>query len=60
MPQQMAGLIVYYNSSKYASVKDMVRDADRMFLTHERHDSPGGPDIKGFIKEMVGWRKTIF
>lgn len=51
---------LHYNSSRYASVNDMLRDADRMFLMHEAHDVPNGPDIKGFIKEMVGWRKTIF
>ncbi len=51
---------IHYNSSKYASVNDMIRDADRMFLTHERHDVPSGRNIKGFVKEMIGWRKTIF
>ena len=51
---------IHYNPSKYASVNDMVCDADRMFLMHERHDQPSGPDIKGFVKEMIGWRKTIF
>ncbi len=51
---------IHYNSSKYASVSDMVRDADRMFLSHERQDMPGDPGIKRFVKEMIGWRKTIF
>lgn len=51
---------IHYNSSKYASVDDMVRDANRMFLKHEKQDLSGGPDIKEFVKEMIGWRKTIF
>ncbi len=51
---------IHHSSGKYVSVDDMVRDADRMFLMHERQPSPGKTDIKEFVKEMVGWRKTIF
>jgi len=51
---------IHYNSHRYASIDDMVRDADRMFLNHERQLLPRETDIKGFVKEMVGWRKTIF
>jgi len=49
-----------YNSDKYASVDDMFRHADRMFLRHEREPASDETDIKRFIKELVGWRKTIF
>lgn len=51
---------IHYNSSKYASVNDMVLDAERMFLGHEQQLLSKEPDIIGFVKEMVGWRKTIF
>ena len=46
--------------SRYTSVDDMVRDADRMFLNHERQASTEDTDIIRFVKELVGWRKTIF
>lgn len=51
---------IHYNSHRYESVDDMVRDANRMFLMHERQASVGKIDVKKFVKEMVGWRKTIF
>ena len=51
---------IRHNPNKYASVDDMVRDADRMFLNHERQLMPDETDIRGFVKELIGWRKTIF
>ena len=49
-----------YDPDRYASVDDMLVDAERMFLNHEREPVPRESDIKQFLKEMVGWRKTIF
>lgn len=51
---------IQYNSTKYASVDDVLRDADRMFLKHEREPAPDRIRVKQFVKELVGWRKTIF
>lgn len=48
------------NSNKYASVDDMLRDANRMLLQHERQPVPDETDSKRFLKALVGWRKTIF
>lgn len=45
---------------QYASGNDMFIDAERMFLRHERQPIPHETDIKQFLKELVGWRKTIF
>ena len=51
---------IQYNSDKYASVHDVLRDADGMFLKHERQPLPDKTDVKQLIKALVGWRKTIF
>ena len=51
---------IQYNSNKYVSVDDMRRDADGMFLRHERQPLPDETDIKGFVEALIGWRKTIF
>ncbi|MGI9234462.1 MAG: GAF domain-containing protein [Woeseiaceae bacterium] len=51
---------IQYNSSKYASVDDVLRDANRMFLNHERQPASDGVSVKQFVRELVGWRKTIF
>lgn len=45
---------------RYASVDDMLVDAERMFLRHERQPVPQETDIRQFLKELVGWRETIF
>jgi hypothetical protein len=45
---------------QYASSHDMLFDAERMFHRHERQPIPRETDIKQFLKELVGWRKTIF
>ena len=39
---------------------DMLIDAERMFLRHERQPVPHETDIKQFLKELVGLRSTIF
>ena len=51
---------ILYNSNKYASVDDMLRDADGMFLKHERPPLPDKADMRKLLKALVGWRKTIF
>ena len=51
---------IQYNSSRYASVGGMLRDADRMFLEHEREPLPDTPIVKQLLKELVTRRKTIF
>jgi hypothetical protein len=48
------------NSNKCASVDDMRRDADGMFRKHERQPLLDESNIKGFVKTLIGWRKTIF
>ena len=45
---------------RYSSGEDMLVDAERMFLRHERQPAPRATDIKQFLKEMVGLRSTIF
>ena len=49
-----------YNPDRDASVDDMLLDAERMFLAHERVPIPDGPDISQFLKNLVSPRKTIF
>jgi len=49
-----------YSPTKYASVDDVLCDAKEMFLRHEQQPAADEIDIKQFLKEMVGWRKTIF
>ena len=49
-----------YNPDRHASVDDMLLDAERMFLQHERVPIPDGPDINQFLKKLVSPRKTIF
>lgn len=49
-----------YNPDRHASVDDMLLDAERMFLRHERVPIPDGPDINQFLKNLVSPRKTIF
>ncbi len=51
---------IQYNSDRYATVDEMFLDADRMFLSHERQPIRNEPDIKQFLKKLVGWRQTIF
>lgn len=51
---------ILYNSNKYASVDDMLRDANGMFLKHERPPQPDKTDVRKKLKALVGWRKTIF
>jgi GGDEF domain-containing protein len=51
---------IQYDSNKYASADNVLHDAERMFLRHERQPLPGDTEIKQFLKELVGWRKTIF
>lgn len=51
---------IHCDSEKYASIDDMVRDADEMFLRHERPRSPEKTDIIRVAKALVGWRETIF
>ena len=48
------------NPNQYKSGTDMLVDAQRMFVRHERQPAPHETDIKQFLKELVGWRKTIF
>jgi hypothetical protein len=38
----------------------MRRDADGMFRKHERQPLLDESNIKGFVKTLIGWRKTIF
>jgi hypothetical protein len=45
---------------RYASGNDILVDAERMFLRHEREPIPHETDFKKFLKELIGWRKTIF
>ena len=45
---------------QYPSSRDMLIDAERMFFRHERQPVPHEADIKQFLKELVGWRETIF
>ncbi len=49
-----------YNPDSDASVDDMLLDAERMFLRHERVPIPDGPTINQFLKNLVSRRKTIF
>jgi len=49
-----------HNPDREASVDDMLLDAERMFLSHERVTIPDGPDISQFLKKLVTPRKTIF
>ena len=49
-----------YDPDGDASADDMLLDAERMFLRHERVPIPDGPDIKQFLKNLVSPRKTIF
>ena len=49
-----------YNPDSDASVDDMLLDAERMFLRHERVPIPDVPDINQFLKNLVSPRKTIF
>ncbi len=51
---------IEYNSSKYTFIEDVLRDADRMFLSHERQPLSPRTNVKQVLKELVGWRKTIF
>ena len=51
---------IHCDSKKYACVEDMVRNADEMFVRHERPRLPQKVDIKGVAKALVGWRETIF
>ena len=51
---------IQYRSDKYASVDDMRREANRMFDSHEKQPALDESGIRVFLKEMVGWRKTIF
>lgn len=51
---------IQYNSDRYASVDDMVREADRMFLGHEKQSPPDASGINRFIGVLFGWRKTVF
>ena len=49
-----------YDPERYASVDEMLVDAERMFLMHERQAEPHETDAKHFLKKLTGWRKTIF
>ena len=49
-----------HNPDRDASVDDMLLDAERMFLNHERVTIPDGPDISQFLRKLVTPRKTIF
>ena len=51
---------IQYGANKYASVDDISCHADRMFSRHERPPAPAKAEVKKFLKEMIGWRKTIF
>lgn len=48
------------NVEQYSSGSEMLVNAERMFLKHEREPIPHETDIKLFLKELIGWRKTIF
>ena len=45
---------------QYESGNDMTVDAERMFLRHEQQPILHETDVKQILKELVGWRKTIF
>ncbi len=49
-----------YNPDRDASADDMLLDAKRMFLKHERVPIQDGPDINQFLKNLVSRRKTIY
>ncbi|MDH3747460.1 MAG: GAF domain-containing protein [Gammaproteobacteria bacterium] len=49
-----------YDPDRYATVDDMLVDAERMFLSHERQPVPHETDIKQLLKKLLGWRETIF
>lgn len=51
---------MHCGSNRYISVDDMRRDAERMFITHEKQPESDGAEVRKFLKEMIGWRKTIF
>lgn len=48
------------DSEKYTSTDDMLIDAGRMFLRHERDQTSTESDVRRFLKSLVGWRRTIF
>ena len=49
-----------YNPDRDTSLDDMLLDAERMFLRHERVPIPDGPCTNQFLKNLVTPRKTIF
>lgn len=51
---------IQYGSNKYASVNDMLRDAERMFLRHETQPLANEMYKNRFVHALLGWRKTIF
>ena len=51
---------VQNDPDRYSSGSDMLVEAERMFLRHERQPAPHESDIKQFLKELVGVRETIF
>jgi hypothetical protein len=51
---------IQYDPDRYASIDEVLREADGMFFRHERQPLPDETDINRFVKALVGWRKTIF
>ena len=51
---------LHYNTDRYASIDDMLVDADRMFLEHEPPPRPEASNVNRFLKRLIGGRKTIF
>jgi GGDEF domain-containing protein len=49
-----------YNPDRDGSLDDMLLDAERMFIRHERVPTPDSPFINQFLKDLVTPRKTIF
>lgn len=51
---------IQYEPENYASIDEVLREADGMFFRHEKQPLPDETDIKRFVKALVGRRKTIF
>ena len=49
---------IEFNFDKYASVADMRRAADGMFMRHEPPQSSDKTNLKRFIRSLAVWRRT--
>lgn len=51
---------VQYDPQKYATFDDMMRQADELFLRHEKQLLPKPLKQNKLTRAIIGWRKTIF